>query len=94
MFRFIFGRPFVKRFTLCYQTVVCPVLSVCDVGVVWPNGWMDRWIKMKLFMQVVLGPDHIALGTQSPPQNGAEPLIFGPYLLWPNGWTDQDATTW
>jgi len=21
----VFGRPFVKRFTLCYQTVVCPV---------------------------------------------------------------------
>ena len=25
----VFGRPFVKRFALCYQTVVCPVLSVC-----------------------------------------------------------------
>jgi len=25
--------------TLCYQTVVCPV---CDVGVLWPNGWMDE----------------------------------------------------
>jgi len=25
-----FGRPFVKRFALCYRTVVCPVcLSVC-----------------------------------------------------------------
>jgi len=40
--RTIFGRPFV----LCYQTVcriclsVC--LSVCDVGVLWPNGWMDQ----------------------------------------------------
>jgi len=20
----------------------CPVLSVCDVGVLWPNGWMDQ----------------------------------------------------
>jgi len=39
----IFGRPFVKRFALCYRTVVCPVcLSVCNVGVFWPNGWMDR----------------------------------------------------
>ena len=36
---FIFGRPFVKRFALCYRSVVC--LSVCDVGVLWPNGWMD-----------------------------------------------------
>ena len=38
----VFGRPFVKRFILCYQTVVCPVLSVCDVGVLWPNGWTDQ----------------------------------------------------
>ena len=41
----VFGRPIVKRFTLSYRTVVCfsvclsfPVLSVCDVGVLWPNG--------------------------------------------------------
>jgi len=37
---YIFGRPFVKRFALCYRSVVCvsvcPVLSVCDVGVLWP----------------------------------------------------------
>ena len=37
-----FGWPFVKRFALCYQTVVCPVLSVCNVGVLWPSGWMDQ----------------------------------------------------
>jgi len=38
----IFERPFVKRFALCYQTVVC---SLCDVGILWPNGCMDgsRW---------------------------------------------------
>jgi len=35
----IFGRPFVKWFALCYLTVVCPV---CNVGVLWPNGWMDQ----------------------------------------------------
>jgi len=41
----IFGRPFVKRFALCYQTVVrhvLSVLSVCDVAVLWPNGWIDQ----------------------------------------------------
>jgi len=40
-----FGRPFVKRFALHCQTVVCPVLPVChvcDVCVLWPNGWMDQ----------------------------------------------------
>ena len=39
----VFGRPFVKRFALCYRSVVCLcVLSVCNVGVLWPNGWMDQ----------------------------------------------------
>ena len=39
------GWPFVKRFALYYHTVVC--LSVCDVGVLWPNGWMHWhcWAK-------------------------------------------------
>jgi len=42
----IIGRPFVKRFFLCYRSVVClscgSCLSVCDVGVLWTNGWMDE----------------------------------------------------
>jgi len=39
----IFGRPFVKRFALCYRTVVClSVCPVCDVRAQWPNGWMDQ----------------------------------------------------
>ena len=45
----LFGRPFVKLFTLCYRSVVClsclscPVcLSVCDVRALWPNGWTDQ----------------------------------------------------
>ena len=33
------GEPFVKRFALCYWTVV---LSVCNVGVLWPNGSLDQ----------------------------------------------------
>jgi len=46
----------------------CPVLSclsVCDVGVLWPNSWM---IKMKLGMQVGVSPGHILLdGDPAPP---------------------------
>jgi len=38
--RGFFERPFVERFTLCYKTVVR--LSVCNVGILWPNGWMDK----------------------------------------------------
>ena len=32
------GRPFVKRFALCYWTVFCPV---CNVGILWPH--CVRW---------------------------------------------------
>jgi len=41
----IFGRPFVKRFALCYRTVVLSVcLSVLSVTLMYcgQNGWMDR----------------------------------------------------
>jgi len=44
---FIFGRPFVKRFSLCYRTVVC--LSVLSVTLVY-CGQMAGWIKMLLGM--------------------------------------------
>jgi len=30
--------------------------------------------------------------TQLPSTKGAEPPLFGPYLLWPNGWMDQHTT--
>ena len=44
----VFGRPFVKRFALCYRSVVCPLCPVClscpvcDVRALWPNGWTDQ----------------------------------------------------
>jgi len=44
----VFGRQFVKRFALCYRTLV-----YCDQTV--------RWINMKLGMQTVLGPGHTVL---------------------------------
>jgi len=49
----VLGRPFIKRFALCHETVVClsvclsvcPVLSclyVCGGPVLWPKSWMDQ----------------------------------------------------
>ena len=35
--RFVFGRPFVKRFALCCRTIFSR-----NVGVLWPNSWMDQ----------------------------------------------------
>jgi len=64
---FIFGRPFVKRFALCYQAVVCfSLMSVClscpvlSVTLVY-CGQTAGWIKMKIGVQVGLGPGHILL---------------------------------
>ena len=54
-----------KRFALSYRTVVC--LSVLSVTLVY-CGQTVGWIKMKLGMQVGLGP--VRWGTSSPPPQG------------------------
>jgi len=85
------GQPFLKRFVLCCQTVVlsvclpvlyCPVLScpVCDVGVLWPNGWMDQdepWNAGRPRPW----PHCVRWGPTSPPQKGAEPPNFRPMSI-------------
>jgi len=66
----LFRRPFIKRFTLCHRTAVClsvlSCLSVCDVGVLWPNGCMDQ---DAIWCEVGLGPGRIMLDRdQVPPK--------------------------
>jgi len=55
----------------------CPILSVCNVGVLRPNGWTDH---DKLGMQVVLGPGHTVLDGDPPalPKKGARASNFWP----------------
>jgi len=91
----VFGRPFIKQFALCYQTVVLSsclvclsVLSVCDIGVLWQT---VGWNKIKLGMEVGLGPGHNVTWRPNAPQR-PQPPIIGLYLLWTNGWMDQNAT--
>ena len=55
-----FGRPFVKRFALCYWTVVC--LSVCLSVTLVYCGQTVGWIKMPLGMEVGLGPSNVLYG--------------------------------
>ena len=91
--RAVFGRPFVKRFALCYRSVVClsclPVLSLTLVHC----GQTVGWIKMKLGMQVGLGHEHTALdGDPAPPPLKGHSPQFSAHILWPNGWMDQDGT--
>ena len=79
---------FVKRFALCYRTVVCPV---SDVDVLWPNGWMEQdaaWYGDRSWPR----PHCIRWGPSSPRRVAQQPPLFGPCVLWPNGWMDQDAT--
>ena len=64
--RAIFGRPFVKRFALCYRAVACPVCTALSVTLVYCGQTVGR-IKMKLGRQVGLGPGHIVLGGDPAP---------------------------
>ena len=71
-------------------------LSVClclSIMLVYCGQTVGR-IKMKLGMQVGLGPGHIVLGGDpAPPRlKGHSPPIFGLYMLRPNGCMDQDVT--
>jgi len=77
VFRYsFFGRPFVKRFALCCRSVV--FLSVCLFVTFVHCGQTVKRIKMKLGMQVGLGPGHIVLDGDPapPPQRGTAPAQF------------------
>ena len=78
----------------CLSCPVLSVLSVLSVTFVHCGQTVGR-IKMKLGMQVGLGPwSHcVRWGPSSPSPKGHSPFpIFGPFLLWSNGWMNQDVT--
>jgi len=63
-------------------------LSVCDVGALRLNGWMDQ---DETGYEGMPRPSHIVLdGDPVPPPKKRG--LFCPCLLWPNGWMDYDAT--
>jgi len=81
---FIVGRPFVKRFALCYRTVVLSVRSVCpvcDVGILWPNGLTDQdqtWPAGRPRPR----PHCVRWGPSSPPpKRGGHPPNFRPMSI-------------
>ena len=89
----VFGRPFVKRFALCYQSVVCPVCLSC----LWRSCTVAKRLDGSRWNldadRPRPWPHCVRWGPSSPLPMGHSPLpIFGPYLLRPNGWMDQDGT--
>ena len=70
MILFIFGRPFVKRFAICYRSVVLSVLSFMSVTLVysggWPNGWIDQ-DETTWRAGIGLGPGNIVLDEDPAP---------------------------
>ena len=89
----VFGRPFVNGspYAIGPLSVCLSVLSVCNVGVLWPNSWMDQdetWHAGRPRPW----PHCVRRGRSSPSPKGHSPPIFGPYLLRPSGCMDQDVT--
>jgi len=90
------GATVCKTVRLCYRTVVCclscSVCAVRDVGVLWPNSWMDQdatWYGDRPRPT----PQCIRWGPSSPPpKKESTTTIFDLCLLWSNGWMDRDAT--
>jgi len=77
----------------CLSVLSCPVCPVCDVGVLWPNGWTDQYETWHAGRP---RPRRLCVrsGSNPLPQKGGESAcpIFGPRLLWPNCCMDQNAT--
>ena len=46
-------------FALCYGNVLLSALTFCNVGVLWPNGWVDQ--------DATIGPGDIALDRDAGP---------------------------
>jgi len=67
-------------------------LSLCDVGVLWPNAFMHQ-VETWHAGRTRPWPYCVRWGPASVSPKGHNPSpIFDPYLLWPNSWMYQDAT--
>jgi len=67
-----FGWPFVKRFALCHETVVCLSCPVCNVGILWSNGWTDQYESWHAG-KIRPWPHCFRWGSSSPPPKGYSP---------------------
>jgi len=80
----VFRRPFVERFALCYRTIVHLSCPVCDIGVLWPSGWMDQdatWYGSRRQPR----PHCVTWGRSSPERGTSQPSSPKRYTA-PNFW--------
>ena len=66
----------------CLSVLSCPVCNI--VGELWSNSWMDQDKTWHAGRPQPL-PHCVRWGPSSPSHIGAQPPIFGSYLLWPLG---------
>jgi len=90
----IFGRPFAKRFSPMLSdrcpAVVCILSSVCNVGALWPKGWMNQ---DEIGMEVGLEAGHIVLdGDPAPSPKGHSRQLSAHVRFVAKRLDDQDAT--
>jgi len=91
LMRQYWGSPYATGPLSCLSS-----LSVCNVGVLWPNGWMDQdaiWYGGRPRFRRHCVRSESSSPTERDRTVNSPPPLFGPCLLWPNGWMDQD-TTW
>jgi len=80
----VFGRPFAKRFALCYRTIVLYVCPVC----LWHWCIVAKRLDGSRWNVACTWPHCISWGPSSFSPKGHSSPVFGPCLLWPNGWVD------
>jgi len=91
-----FGQQFVRRFAVCYRTVVLSVCPACLSVTLVYCGQTVGWIKMKLVHGRRPRPRSHRVrygGHRSLPKRGTASPNFRRCPLWPNGWMDQYAIT-
>ena len=72
--------PLATPLALCYRTVVCPVLCVCELGVLWPNSWMDQDETWHADRPPLPWPQCVRWGPTSPPQRGTALPQFSAHI--------------
>jgi len=78
----IFWVTVCKMVRLCYRSVICMSVLFCLSVTLVYCGQMVGWIKMKLCMEVCLGPCHIALdGDPAPPPKMGTAPNFRPMSI-------------